>query len=527
MTLGLGLGIGFQCRNYYPNMINTSLVVTERIEPRAPALKVEMPAVKLFDVEFDDAAAVRAAMGLSGPYAPLVGGKVPDANLPPYAPLVGGKVPDANLPNNLVRTSDIFGIGSSWSGTMNGIYLPGVAGTLFPYAITPIDATRGTSLGNLPFSILFPRIALDRTYLDSPPSGACPLFRIAQSGTAFGHCVSILLYPQGNIHIRHYAASSVGPGISYIGEMTLMSVQQMAENGPFSLAVINDKTTPKIYHNGVVRTTNSFVNATPPVDGWASPVADGYAMLNYSSAIALSFRGTIVPPLILLGALSSNEASVWGKTGVLPGWAMYATDSTEISSGSLLTGRRYRITDNSGGADFVSAGAASNAVGTEFTVFSSTAVTPTWGTGKVVQLGLLFAPQAAPIGANILPDATGRGRSWVLGDGAQSISQQRSGIFDYVLTWSGTHEAKSLYDTNAYFPPGSRLDYLILEASDNVTVDVGDGTTGTYYASAQSLSAGVPLDVPLSNKLVAGLRVTVDPASDYTGTIRVKGSYSV
>lgn len=51
-----------------------------------------------------------------------------------------------------------------------------------------------------------------------------------------------------------------------------------------------------------------------------------------------------------------------------------------ITSGSLVSGKYYEIVVSSGGADFVSAGASSNAVGTTFV---SNGVTPTWGTGSV------------------------------------------------------------------------------------------------------------------------------------------------
>ena len=50
------------------------------------------------------------------------------------------------------------------------------------------------------------------------------------------------------------------------------------------------------------------------------------------------------------------------------------------SSGSLVVGVEYLITNNSGGADFTGVGAANNNVGT---VFTATGATPTWGTGSV------------------------------------------------------------------------------------------------------------------------------------------------
>lgn len=53
-----------------------------------------------------------------------------------------------------------------------------------------------------------------------------------------------------------------------------------------------------------------------------------------------------------------------------------------VSAGYLMVGKRYKILDASGGADFTTVGSADNVVGTVF-IASTCSVLPTWGTGSL------------------------------------------------------------------------------------------------------------------------------------------------
>lgn len=71
------------------------------------------------------------------------------------------------------------------------------------------------------------------------------------------------------------------------------------------------------------------------------------------------------------------------------GYQLYGGDETAITSGPTTNGARYQIVDNSGSFDATNAGAPNNDVGTYFT---GNGATPTYSTGSIKRVGILYAP---------------------------------------------------------------------------------------------------------------------------------------
>lgn len=490
-------------------------IATDELRPYNPSGRTRITKCEIQDVTFANPASVRTALDLSTYYPALV----------------GGKVQKSNLPDDTVYTSDLSGIsGGGGPSILNEISFPNVDGSTFPAAITVFNSALGNALTTLPFTILFPKIAFSETYINSPPAGGIHLSRFCNSTTTWGHAFSLMIYPTTNFQLRHYGPSPSSPGNTYYRMSTDQPSSALIAN-PFSLVVVNSKTSqPKMFHNGNLLTLQEDVNSGsgPPANGWATAVADGFWILGMNASSSILFEGTMAPPMLILGALGDTEAKAYGRNGSLPSWAVFGTRTTEITSGTLLCGRKYKIVNNSGGANFTTAGAANNNVGTEFIVKTLAGVTPTWGTGAVVQLGMLCAPQAPPEGSNVLSDSSGGGSSMLLINQASSINSSRRGEFNSKLFWNNTHEAKQIYGSANYWRNNKvRINSITLLSSVNTTVDVGDGSSGTYYASAQSLTANVPLEITLAQKFPNGLRIVVDPASNITGTIDVTCEYTM
>lgn len=493
-------------------------VITDEIRPFSPTGRTRLTKSELQDVTFANAFAARAALG------------IPEN----FAPLVAGKVPKGSLPSDVIYTADLAGIGANGGlSELDQIVFPDGDSVSFPGVLTPFVAGVGAALTTLPFTILFPRIAFSEEYLNSPPAGGFHLSRYCSTTALWGHVFSVIMYPSftsSGLQVRHYAPSPPSPGSAYYRVSSDAGMVELAQN-PFSLVVVNKKTeAPILYHNGNLLPTTEDMNATGglPANGWATAVVEGYWILGMNSASSIQFKGSIAPPMTILGAFSDTEARNYGKHGVLPAWATYGTTTNTITSGTLLVGRKYRIIDNSGGANFTAAGAANNDVGTEFVVKILAGVTPTWGSGSVIQLGMLCAPQTSSEGCNVLPDSSGSGKSMVALYGANPVGKRRSDSFHFRLFWNNTHEAKSLYSTDFWKNNRVKIDSITLLASANTTVAVGDGSSGTYFVSSQALVANTPLELTLANKFLGtGLRIVVDPSANYTGTIDVICHYTM
>lgn len=85
----------------------------------------------------------------------------------------------------------------------------------------------------------------------------------------------------------------------------------------------------------------------------------------------------------------------------------YLAEANTQTTGAIISSRRYKILNNSGGADFTPSGAANNTVGT---IFNSNGTTPTWGTGSLELLGAFNVDsKESTFTGQVLVRATGTG----------------------------------------------------------------------------------------------------------------------
>jgi hypothetical protein len=110
-------------------------------------------------------------------------------------------------------------------------------------------------------------------------------------------------------------------------------------------------------------------------------------MIDYNTLISdfetlVGFRQT--NDISLSASLQTSDSGLY--TDALPGISLELIESiienqSEVStSGSIVVGNWYQISDNSGGADFTTTGSSDNNIGT---LFKATSTNLTWGTGSL------------------------------------------------------------------------------------------------------------------------------------------------
>lgn len=127
-------------------------------------------------------------------------------------------------------------------------------------------------------------------------------------------------------------------------------------------------------------------NPTPQIEATCDPIAHALVIPlppienDEASVAILATR----PQADAIGFRINYTESSGGdvsEIGIQNGFACRMTlDAAVLTSGELTVNLKYKIEDNSGGADFTGVGAAANTVGTQFI---ATGTTPTWGTGKL------------------------------------------------------------------------------------------------------------------------------------------------
>lgn len=154
--------------------------------------------------------------------------------------------------------------------------------------------------------------------------------------------------------------------------------------GPVRIAVTHDgaTSTAKIYINGKLvkeaTHTNQFSVSSVPITS---------ASIGDVSSTQF-FKGEIYGVKIFNRVLTADEISKISN-GQMLGFAGYGPSGVVATSGNLVVGKRYRITNFQAGDDFTNVGAASNATGVEFV---ATGTTPTaWSNSSgVLQIGMVL-----------------------------------------------------------------------------------------------------------------------------------------
>ena len=284
---------------------------------------------------------------------------------------------------------------------------------------------------------------------------------------------------------------------------------------------------PVIYVSGVPMSgVESTSGPTPP--SWSDASSDAYLLAGVQNAAEMYKGGMILPPVLINAALTAAEVLAWAQTGRLPTWCENATGSMVAqTSGTLTAGRKYRIT--SAGGTFTGVGAADNNVGTEFV---ATGTTPTWSTGAVITLGPIAKPVVQPI--PVVADAGTNKIAGILTSGITPITLGDRGAFTATLTWSGTHEGKSLIGAQA-IPSNAiitRIWRKATVASSGSGCTIGTTNSATRWQALDTYTTAAEI-VTLANQLPAGtaandLDIVVDPdTANYTGSITVTVEYQI
>lgn len=155
---------------------------------------------------------------------------------------------------------------------------------------------------------------------------------------------------------------------------------------------------------------------------------------------------------------------------------------------------------------------------------------------SIWQLGTLAKWEIQPVDSSlggVARDAGSNNIPLVLVPGISPVTNSNRGTISATLTWSGTHEAKSIVG-QASLPSNARVDYITTKAtvaSSGSGLTVGSVTTPALFVAANTYTTAKE-DHTLAARLPAGtatndLNLVVDPdTANYTGSITVTIGYT-
>ncbi|WP_339859142.1 hypothetical protein [Pseudohongiella acticola] len=215
-----------------------------------------------------------------------------------------------------------------------------------------------------------------------------------------------------------------------------------------------------------------------------------------------------------LGANINNGAT--NATGVLNTVGSVETYSVEFVTGSADSDVRFYAYDGSGTV-FQDAGADD--------VFYIKA-----GTIKKIGIVLSLSAQDAQSDSGQILDAAHGYHGLLPAIGATIIGgqQSRQRKIESSHEWSVTDELQYLTGVNQPILPGdAAIQYIDIEASDPVTINIGDGSDPDHYVAAQALVAGRNRVELTSSPFCDGTnrKVTVTPAAAFDGSLDITAIY--
>lgn len=247
-----------------------------------------------------------------------------------------------------------------------------------------------------------------------------------------------------------------------------------------------DSTTdPEIYLQGVNVSASFSATSGGTAPNWMPTTLDATKFLSCFNFT----QGRFSPGVPIVGALTSAEVIAWTKTGRLPAWCNVGTGSaTAATSGTLTTGRKYRLKDFIAGDDFTNVGAGSNADGVEFVATASTPTTWT-NSSEVLTLGPLARWEVQPLGTCY--DAGRNKIPLLLTGGISPITNRR----DWVLQGqTNTNGNQQLLAASVFVAPYDytrhMLDSIETNGTSTATVGVGSASGGAQYVTAAALASG-------------------------------------
>lgn len=349
------------------------------------------------------------------------------------------------------------------------------------------------AIAGLPVSILIPRWRVQ----SSNPAAAHYHFSSVTSTGSPASQADALFIMQATATLRLTQNSPTGNAnqreLSYATFRTDYADQWV----DFAVVVAspNTATKPAFYIRGVDKSSSFADNNTGTPPNWlASTTASAFWQTWQQSA------GRFSPFVVVLGALSADEVREWSQTGRLPRWCEIGTGSAvALTSGSLVLGRKYRIT--AAGGTFTGVGSADNDVGSEFV---ATGTAPTWGTGAVISLGPVIRPVIRS--GRYTPDLSGNRAHGVMTAGVQAVTEDAHGTAHFSTTGSANVEIGP--DSAGVVPVDAVLESVTIK---NTTVNaitgfsIGSSAGGAQVCAATNIPANGTVTMPLTAPVMAAL----------------------
>jgi hypothetical protein len=238
-----------------------------------------------------------------------------------------------------------------------------------------------------------------------------------------------------------------------------------------------------------------------------------YASVN--KAATLFNRALTAAEVFSLHQNGIAESDKWGS-------------QTALTSGTVTSGKKYRINVYNADDDFTNIGG-TNVAGTEFT---ATGTTPThWAhSSSLVQIGATLALEAEgiqPSPGQWLDSSSNKLHAWQPATGSSLTRYKNTFEIRGTNTWAGTHEAQSIAwatdASKAILPAGCYIDSIIgvITGATIEDIIIGDGSDIDRWVEVTTGLAAGTVSFTIANHISDGTNyeMVVDPDANFTGSI--------
>jgi len=265
--------------------------------------------------------------------------------------------------------------------------------------------------------------------------------------------------------------------------------------------------------------TVTFTQSVAPsgADAWL-----GSTLANRAFLVGSGWPAGEIPRVVpILGTLSTAEKTEYFSTGRLPAWVMSGGSAVAVTAGSFVARTQYVIR-SVGTTDFTLIGAASNAIGVQFSATGAGT-----GTGTASQAGALTASAFQVVGT--VRDLTARGAT-------DSIQGRLVGVTPIILdTQSGSvmknpsqafTAATSVQILGGAITGANkqRIVSITGNSSASTTLSVGTSTGGTQLVNAQAVNGDFDIGTFASRFLAANSSIWLTFAANTTAHVTINTS---
>lgn len=277
----------------------------------------------------------------------------------------------------------------------------------------------------------------------------------------------LLIRQTGDTNMDQRNFEWAGFAQSYAGKTIFLSITFPA----------NDTSRPVVIVNGMDISYNFSVSTSGTPPNWMDPTLDTTYYVcgrNWPAGIAVPFGWPINREWTI------EDHVEWMRRGTLSIPDAAGGSPIGKTSGTLVVGYRYRITEYQAGDDFTNAGASENADGEEFI---ATQTTPTvWSNGStLIRVGALMSPIIQPI--MVVDDATENGNQLRI-VGHYPITQKKDWR---IIARTNTNGSVQLLGGQVFQEADTnRIDAISIRnlGSDPRIVSLGNAASETQYVNS-------------------------------------------